>query len=361
MLGPVSLHLALRRLDAGAQLVEPPRQLVGGAAGGAGLDLAIGVEEDVGDGVGDERRLLRVRGGRGDHHDEGLAATLHRQAARQVAQRQLAPGFRLTRAGTRQDGAQQGDRVEVERGRLAVEFGVAGEVQLVDHLVEDRTRGQDPHLVLDDRQRGVGRKAGLGQVAVDHLQVARVDQKLAVGLVLLRDGKGDADADGRAEQRQQEDEQPGAGDAPGHRDRIDERSPGAVVRIRRRDVGACLGLDRLRRGERAGGSARRGQRSRNDQPASVGATGGVEGTTGGSGGTAGCGLGRRGASAETFRTGAGLGAAAGSARGKGAGFSARAKASSEPACLRPWSVRSPIFLLPRLLAARRTLGRLRNH
>ena len=113
VLGPVGLDLALGRLDAGAQLVEPRRQLVGGAAGGAGLHLAIGVEEDVG------RRCWRssadfsgLVGGRARSTTTKVLPPRSTDRLRaRLRSGQLAPRLSASRgAGTRQDGAQLGDR-----------------------------------------------------------------------------------------------------------------------------------------------------------------------------------------------------------------------------------------------------------
>ena len=86
VLGPVFLDLALGRVEAGAQLVEPRQQFVGGAAGRVGLQLAISLEEHFDQRVGDQRGLLGVFGGGADRHHERLAAALDRQAFGEVVE-----------------------------------------------------------------------------------------------------------------------------------------------------------------------------------------------------------------------------------------------------------------------------------
>ena len=99
VLGPVFLDLALGLVEAGAQLVEPRLQLVGGAAGRVGLQLADRPEEDLDQRVGDQRGFLGLFGRRADRSPRRSCRRARHAGFRRDCRRPAHGGGRRVAAG----------------------------------------------------------------------------------------------------------------------------------------------------------------------------------------------------------------------------------------------------------------------
>jgi hypothetical protein len=97
--------------------------------------------------------------------------------------------------------------------------------QLVDNPVKHGARRKHADLVLDDRQRGVIRQAGLREVAVGEFQITRIDQQFGKGFVFLGRRQRHHDTDRRANQSRGRDQLRRSANAANDAQRIYQRRP----------------------------------------------------------------------------------------------------------------------------------------
>ena len=198
----------------------------------ARLHLGVGLHEDFGHRVGDERGFFGALRLGADRDDETLVAALDGQRLEEVVDRQHVGTVRSVRRRRRlaagHDLAQERPEA-TPAGPLAVELGIVGKVEPVDDLGKNRSRRQHAHLVLDQRQRGIPRQSAVGEFPLGQLEIARIDDHLRPRLEHLRRRKRDGNAGQRADQGGRGNQELGPGDPAHDRHRLEHRLARAVV------------------------------------------------------------------------------------------------------------------------------------